>query len=194
MWTAEREPSRGTCRPVSSAREHNPPPSGTDDPSAAALPDAALTPEEKQELAELTGRYQDRRAACIEALKLVQRRHRWISDARLSELATLLGMTAAELEGVATFYNLIFRRPVGRHVIMLCDSVSCWIMGHDALKEQLERSLRVRGGETTSDERFTLLPIVCLGHCDHAPAMMIDGDLHGDVHPERIDALLQGYR
>jgi NADH-quinone oxidoreductase subunit E len=155
---------------------------------------AGLTAEEREALARLASRYADRRAACIEALKLVQRHHRWVSDTRLAELASILGMTPDELDGVATFYNLVFRRPVGRHVILLCDSVSCWIMGHDAMLGALERRLGIRRGETTPDDRFTLLPIVCLGHCDHAPAMMIDSDLHGDLAPERLDAVLDAYR
>ena len=94
-------------------------------------------------------------------------------------------MTPDELDGVATFYNLIFRKPVGRHVIMLCDSVSCWIMGYERLRAQPDDAAGHRLGETTADGRFTLLPIVCLGACDHAPAMMIDDDLHGDLDAER---------
>ncbi len=160
---------------------------------STAEADGPLAPEDIRAVEELSRRYDDRRAACIEAMKLVQRRHRWVSDRRLGELAALLGMTADELEGVATFYNLIFRRPVGRHVILLCDSVSCWIMGHDGLLARLESRLGVRSGGTTADGRFTLLPIVCLGHCDHAPALMIDDDLHGDVEPARLDTLLEAY-
>jgi NADH-quinone oxidoreductase subunit E len=77
---------------------------------------------------------------------------------------------------------------------MLCDSVSCWVMGHDALLAALEQRLGIRRGQTTADDRFTLLPIVCLGHCDHAPAMLIDQDLHGDVAPDKLDAVLDAYR
>lgn len=161
------------------------------EPAAAG---SGLTAEEREALGELVRRYPDRRAACIEALKRVQQRHRWISDERLAELAGILGMTPAELDGVATFYNLVFRRPVGRHVILLCDSVSCWIMGHDDLLRHLERRLGIRPGETTPDDRFTLLPIVCLGHCDHAPAMMVDAELHGDLDPVRLDSALEAYR
>ena len=160
----------------------------------AAEEDSGLTPEDVRAVEELCRQYEDRRAACIEALRLVQRNHRWVSDRRLRELAALLGMAPDELEGVATFYNLIFRQPVGRHVILLCDSVSCWIMGHDSLLEHMERRLGIRRGETTPDGRFTLLPTVCLGHCDHAPAMMIDDDLHGDLDAARLDALLDSYR
>jgi NADH-quinone oxidoreductase subunit E len=153
-----------------------------------------LTPEDTQAIEELSRQYAQRRAACIEALKLVQRRYRWICDERLREVAALLNMSPGELEGVATFYNLIFRRPVGCHVILLCDSISCWIMGQEKLRRSLEQRLHIRQGETTEDGRFTLLPIVCLGHCDHAPAMMIDDDLHGDLDSGRLDALLESYR
>ena len=79
-------------------------------------------------------------------------------------------MTPEELDGVATFYNLVFRRPVGRHVALICDSVSCWIMGYEKLRQGLTSRLNVSLGETTADNRFTVLPIVCLGVCDHAPA------------------------
>ena len=161
---------------------------------STAEDDTPLSPEDVRAVGELAAKYDDKRAACIEALKLVQRRHRWVSDGRLRQLAALLDMTPDELDGVATFYNLVFRRPVGRHVILLCDSVSCWIMGQEELLGHCERRLGLFPGRTTPVGRLTLLPIVCLGHCDHAPALMIDEDLHGDVDPARLDALLEGYR
>ncbi len=156
--------------------------------------DAGLCPDEVRAVTDLASRYPNRRAACIEALRLVQRRHRWVCDRHLAELAALLDMTPDELDGVATFYNLVFRRPVGRHVILLCDSVSCWIMGCDALRDRIESRLGIRQGATTVDGRFTLLPIVCLGHCDHAPAMMIGDELYGDLDVARVDALLDACR
>lgn len=155
---------------------------------------APLLPEEIAAIRELAGRYPDPRAACVEALKLVQGRHRWISDGRLGELATLLGMTADELDGIATFYNLIFRRPVGRHVVLLCDSVSCWVMGQERVLEHLTRRLGIGFGDTTADGRFTLLPTVCLGCCDHAPAMMVGDELHGDLDTQGIDTVLESCR
>jgi NADH-quinone oxidoreductase subunit E len=152
-----------------------------------------LTEEERTEIAAELLRYPERRAACIEALKIVQRRRGWVSDESLREVAALLGMTPDELDGVGTFYNLIFRQPVGRHVILLCDSVSCWIMGCTRLRERLQDLLQVRPGGTTADGRFTLLPIVCLGACDHAPAMMINDELHGDLAAQSLDAILERY-
>ncbi len=147
----------------------------------------------RQEIEAEAQRYADRRAVCIDALKIVQRHQGWVSDQAIADLAELLGMSPAELDGVATFYNLIFRKPVGRHVILLCDSVSCWIMGYNAVQDALSGRLGVELGGTSADGRFTLLPSVCLGACDHAPVMMIDRDLHRDLHPDTVEALLPAY-
>lgn len=137
--------------------------------------------------------YEDAQAVGVEALKRVQAERGWIDDGALHEVAALLGMADAELEAVATFYNLIYRRPVGRHVIHVCDSVSCWICGYEALLQALGDELGIGMGQTTEDERFTLLPIVCLGACDRAPALIVDGELHGNVDPQRIGTLLANY-
>jgi NADH-quinone oxidoreductase subunit E len=153
-----------------------------------------LTPKEIEDITKLAAHYAVPRGACVEALKAVQRSHGWVSDDDLHEVASILGMSPDELDGVATFYNLIFRRPVGRHVILICDSVSCWIMGYEALRDDLETCLCVKLGETTGDGRFTVLPIVCLGACDRAPVMMIDADLHTDLNPAALNGVLAKYR
>jgi NADH-quinone oxidoreductase subunit E len=153
-----------------------------------------LTAEEITEIEAEAGHYPKREAVCIDALKIVQRRRGWVSDESLRDIAAHLGMSPTDLDSVATFYNLIFRRPVGRHVIMVCDSVSCWIMGHERIKKHLNERLGIDFGGTTPDDRFTLLPIVCLGCCDHAPAMMVDGDLHSDLDPQKIDTQLETYK
>jgi NADH-quinone oxidoreductase subunit E len=153
-----------------------------------------LTETERREIEQELPHYPDKRAACVEALKIVQRHHGWVSDENLKSLALLLEMTPDELDGVATFYNLIYRQPVGRHVVLLCNSISCWITGYERMRVHIKTRLGVDLGQTTPEGRFTLLPIVCLGACDHAPAMMVDNDLHGDLTPERIDRVLEGYR
>ncbi|HQT40321.1 MAG TPA: NADH-quinone oxidoreductase subunit NuoE [Acidocella sp.] len=157
-------------------------------------PDAPLEAALRQEIETVVQHAEYKRAASTDALKLVQKRFGYISDTHLAEVAALLGMTPAELDAVATFYNLIFRRPVGRHVILLCDSVACWVMGEAAARAQLRERLGIKPGETTADGRFTLLPIVCLGHCDHAPAMMVDEDQYGDLNAARLDAILERYK
>ncbi len=152
-----------------------------------------LSDEEKREIDEESTRYENRQAVCIDALRIVQRHRGWVSDESLQDLAEYLDMTPAELDGVSTFYNLVFRKPVGKHVVLLCDSITCWIMGYERVREQLRASLGVDMGETTSDGKFTVLPIVCLGTCDHAPAMMVDDDLHRDLQPEQIEGILGKY-
>jgi NADH-quinone oxidoreductase subunit E len=152
-----------------------------------------LTDEQKQTLEKEIARYPNREAIGIEAMQLIQTEHGWVSDEDLEDLADYLGMTPAELDSVATFYNLIYRRPVGRHVIHVCDSVSCWIMGFEPVQQQLEEKLGIGMGQTTANGRFTLLPIPCLGCCDHAPALMIDNDLHEDVAPDGVQDILEKY-
>ena len=153
-----------------------------------------LTPDEIREIEAEAAHYPTRQAVCIDALKIVQRHRGWVSDESLRDIAEHLGMSVTDLDSVATFYNLIFRKPVGRHVIMICDSVSCWMLGYDRMREHLCKRLGIRLGETTPDNRFTLLPIVCLGCCDRAPAMMVGDNLHVDLDPQKIDRTLETYR
>jgi NADH-quinone oxidoreductase subunit E len=153
-----------------------------------------LNAKERQEIEAEFPNYAQKSAVVIEALKIVQRHRGWVSDESVHDIAALLEMTPDEVDSVASFYNLIFRRPVGRHVILMCDSISCWIMGCERLRERLTARLGVKPGETSADGEFTLLPVVCLGTCDHAPALMVDDDLYRDLDPDRVDEILQHYR
>ena len=134
-----------------------------------------------------------KKAAVIEALKIVQQHRGWISDESVEAIASYLEISPAEVDSVATFYNLIFRKPVGRHVILLCDSISCYVLGYKKLQDALQQELKIKFGETTSDNRFTLLPNVCLGCCDRAPALMVDNDLYMDVKVEELGSILKKY-
>ena len=130
------------------------------------------------------------RSACVAAMKFIQDRRGWVDDEAMVWLSYKLGMSLSELESVATFYSLVFRKPVGRHVILMCDSVSCWVMGCDNVRDHLRRRLGIDLGETTPDGRFTWLTIPCLGACDMAPAMMVDNVLCGPLTPDLIDSVL----
>ena len=152
-----------------------------------------LSEKEKQEIEAHVKKLPTRRAASLEALSVVQKHRGWVSDESLRELAEFLEMTPHELDSVATFYNLVFRRPVGRHVILVCDCISCWMLGYEKLVAHMNQTLGIGWGETSTDQRFTLLPIPCLGTCDHAPALMIDDDLHRDLNVERLDEILKRY-
>ncbi|MFA5865840.1 MAG: NADH-quinone oxidoreductase subunit NuoE [Phycisphaerae bacterium] len=152
-----------------------------------------LNDEEKKEIESSLHPHEPRRTVVAEALKIVQRRRGWVSDEDIKDVAAFLGMTPEEVDSIATFYNLIFRSAVGRHVILICDGVSCWVMEYNKIREHLTRRLGIALGETSADGRFTLLPTACLGACEQAPAMMIDEDLHGYLTPEKVDQILDQY-
>ena len=149
-----------------------------------------LTHEEREEIEAELLKYPNKQAVSIDAMVIVQKHRGWVSDEALNDIGELLGMSTTDLDGVATFYNLIRRKPVGKHVAMICDSVSCWIMGYEQLRDHMCNRLGISMGNTTGDGRLTLLPIVCLGACDHAPTMLVDGELHTDLNQERVDQLL----
>ena len=152
-----------------------------------------LTEKERIEIEHEISKFQHKHAAAPEALKIVQQYRGWVSDETLTDVADFLDMTVDELDAVATCYNLIFRKPVGRHVIFICDSVSCWVMGYDGIREHLTSRLGIDVGQTTTDGRFTLLPIACLGACDKAPAMIVDQQLYGNLNPQKIDLILDSH-
>jgi NADH-quinone oxidoreductase subunit E len=153
-----------------------------------------LNVKEIQEITAELAHASTKASASVDALNIVQRHRGWVSDEVLKDVATLLEMTADELDAVATFYSFIFRKPVGRHVILICDSISCWAMGYNPLLDLLKTTRGITFGETTADKRFTLLPISCLGACDRAPAMMVDDELYGPVTPEMMDGILDKYK
>ena len=131
--------------------------------------------------------------ALLDLLKVMQKSRGWVPDDAIEDIALILGMTPAEVESIATFYSLVFRRPVGKHVILVCDSMSCWLTGYEDLASRLKEKLGIGLGETTSDGKFTLLPAACLGVCEEAPAMMIDETLYTRLTPTAIDAILERY-
>jgi NADH-quinone oxidoreductase subunit E len=146
-----------------------------------------LTEQEGAEIESEISHLPNRPSAAIDALKIVQSYRGWISDESLNAIAELLGMSAGELDGIATFYNLIYRQPVGEKVILYCDSVSCWLMDGDVVCEKIKQKLNIDYGETTADNKYTLLPVTCLGDCDHAPAMMVGDELHHDLTIDNIE-------
>jgi NADH-quinone oxidoreductase subunit E len=152
-----------------------------------------LTDPEKLRIDAVRALYETRVAASVEAMRVVQDTRGWVSDEGLADVAEYLDVSPSYLESLATFYSLIFRKPVGRHVILVCDSVCCWMEGSEELAARLGERLGVALGGTTEDGRFTLLPVVCLGACEQAPAMLIDWQLHGNVDPAGLESILTLY-
>ncbi|WP_197539282.1 NADH-quinone oxidoreductase subunit NuoE [Pseudomonas sp. QL9] len=153
----------------------------------------ALSETERSAIEHEMHHYEDSRAASIEALKIVQKQRGWVPDGAIPAIAEILGIPDSDVEGVATFYSQIFRQPVGRHIIRVCDSMVCYIGGHESVVGEIQKQLGIGLGQTTADGRFTLLPVCCLGNCDKAPALMIDDDTHGDVVPAGVAKLLEAY-
>jgi len=153
-----------------------------------------LSAEEIAEIEHEMTLYPDKKAVGLEALKIVQKYHGWVSDESLLGIAKYLDIPMADLEGVATFFNLVYREPVGKNVILFCNSVSCWIMGCEGIKGHIKQQLDIDYGETTEDGDFTLIPVPCLGDCDRAPVMMVGPDLHRNLTPEKIDSIISDYK
>ena len=153
-----------------------------------------LTEEEIKEIQEEIKQYPYPAVACIDALKIVQHYRGWVSDESVKDIAQLLSISNEEVDSVATFYSRIYRKPVGRNVILICDSVSCMVMGFESLYEYVSKKLGISFGSTSADGRFTLLPISCLGDCDNAPAMMINNDHYNRLTTEKIDELIEQYK
>jgi len=153
-----------------------------------------LTNEEKIFIENKKKSYKTAKAVSIEALKIVQKRLGWISKQSIYDISRVLGLPFSEVESIATFYSLIFRKPVGRNIIKYCDSVVCYIMGYKIIEKMLVKTLQIRPGKTTLDRRFTLLPTCCLGNCDKAPTIMINDHLFSNVTSKSVVRLLESYK
>ncbi len=134
------------------------------------------------------------RECVVDVMYALQKHYGYLSDDAVLEVASLLGMTPLEVDELATFYDFIYREPVGKYVIHACDGVVCWMLGEESVLEYLCRKLGVAVGETTADGLFTVLPTVCIGCCDHAPAVLVNGRFYGSLNPERIDAMMEELR
>jgi len=134
------------------------------------------------------------REQAINVMFAIQGHYGYLTDGGLQEAAALLGLTPLELEELATFYDFIYREPVGKFVIHVCDGVVCWMFHENFIFDYLCKKLGVCAGEVTADGMFTVLPTACIGWCDHAPAMLINGQFYGPLTPEKIDEILEKLR
>lgn len=148
----------------------------------------------KERLAAEIGRVEHPRELAVDVMFAIQEHCGYLSDEALAEAAELLGMSALELDELATFYTFTFREPVGKYVIHVCDSLVCWMNGYESVKDYLCRKLEIGLGETTGDGLFTLLTVCCIGYCDRSPAMLVNRRVYGNLTPEKIDAILEKYR
>ncbi len=162
----------------------------TSNEEADRLP--SLPEDLREHLSEHCTHYANRRVGLIWVMQQLQAYYGgWLPNRGISEASEIVGVARPEVEGVATFFNWFFRQPVGRNVIVMCDSISCYLGGCEKNLERLEQKLGITLGETTPDGEYTLLPIVCLGNCDKAPCMMVGDDLHSNLTPEMLDQIFE---
>ena len=134
------------------------------------------------------------RELAVDVMMALQDHYGYLSDEAVQTAAQLLDMSTLEIDELATFYTFIYRQPVGRHVIHICDSLICWMEGEENRVEHLCQKLGVGMGETTSDGVFTLLPVCCIGYCDRAPAILVDRKVYGPLTIAKLDQLIDDFR
>jgi len=144
----------------------------------------------KREFERLLTRYPDKDAVILPALHIAQKEQGYVSDGAIVHIAELLGTSPARIEGVATFYTMYNRKPVGKYHVQICRNISCSLLGAEHLIAHVSRKLGVNPGETTPDGRFTLAKVECLGSCGTAPVMQVNDDYHENLDEARIDAIL----
>ncbi len=146
----------------------------------------------RAEFERLLTRYPDRGAVILPALHLAQKEFGYVSDEAIVYIAGLIGTSPAVIEGVATFYSMYNRRAVGRYHVQICRNLSCSLMGAEALVAHVSAKLGIRPGETTSDGKFTLSEVECLGSCGTAPVMQVNDDYYENLTESAVDAILDG--
>ncbi|MCK4985174.1 MAG: NADH-quinone oxidoreductase subunit NuoE [Desulfobacterales bacterium] len=154
-----------------------------------------MLPEElKKSLIDKIESFDHPRELVVDVMFALQDHYGFLSDEALEEAAILMDMTRLEVEELATFYTFIFREPVGKYVIHVCDSIICWMDGYESIRDYLSQKLGIKMGETTSDGLFTLLPVCCIGYCDRSPAILINRKVYGPLIPEKLDKILEELR
>ena len=144
----------------------------------------------RAEFERLLTRYPDREAVILPALHLAQREFGFVSDEAIVYVAGLLGVSPAKINGVATFYTMYNRQPVGKYHVQICRNISCSLLGAEHLIEHVAGKLGVKPGGTTPDGKFTLSLAECLGSCGTAPVMQVNDDYYENLTEASIDAIL----
>jgi NADH-quinone oxidoreductase subunit E len=134
------------------------------------------------------------REAAVDVMKELQAHYGWLTDEAVGEAAQILGLSRLQVDELATFYEMIYRRPVGKKVIHVCDSISCWSACCEAIMAHLQERLGVEPGGTSADGSFTLIPCCCMGRCGDGPVMSVGANIYGNLTPALVDEILDAER
>jgi NADH-quinone oxidoreductase subunit E len=150
--------------------------------------------QEFADMERILARYDEPASAILPLLHYVQGVQGHLSEETLTFVAEFIGVPHVRTFEVATYYTMLFTEPVGRHLVQVCRNLSCHVNGSEDILQALKKKLDIDVGGTTSDGIFTLVEVECIGACDHAPAVMVDGDLHRSVTVDSVDRILDSYR
>ena len=145
----------------------------------------------EKEFQDLLTKYPSKRSALIPALYLVQREFGYLTNEGIQYVASLMGISPAQVMEVASFYLLLFRKPVGKNVLWVCHNLSCALCGAEEIISHLENKLKIQVGETTDDNKFTLFRQECLASCDTAPVMQVNDDYEENLTISRVDEIIE---
>lgn len=151
----------------------------------------AFTDAESREIESLLRRYPTKRAALLPVLWIVQERMRWVPAEAVAEVARVLELSEAYIDGVLTFYTMYSLHPIGKYDLQFCTSISCHLNGADGLLAHCEEKLGVGVGQTTPDGKFTITEVECIAGCDRAPSMQVNDKYHEPMTAEKLDELLE---
>jgi len=152
-----------------------------------------LSEQSKREIRRIRDEYPDPQSALLPALYLAQQDYcGWLPEQAFDEVAEVMDLPPTQVAAAATFYTMLNRKPVGRHLIQVCTNISCSLLGAEHLVSYISRKLGIDVGETTDDGRITLLEVECLGSCGTAPMMQVDDAYHENLTEEKIDQILAG--
>jgi NADH-quinone oxidoreductase subunit E len=155
---------------------------------------ARLTTDNTQRARDLVALYPQPRSALIPLLHLAQEQDGHLTEDAMVHIGELIGLTSAEVRGTATFYDMLFTEPVGRHLISICTNIACLLNGGYELLEHAEKSLGVRAGGRTADGEFTLEEVECIALCGNAPCLTVNWRFFGDVTNDAFDRLVDDLR
>lgn len=145
-------------------------------------------------ISELVQKYGRDRTSLMPILQGVVESNNYISDTDMTEIASELDISAAQVYGTATFYSFLDTKPKGKYVVRVCKTITCDMHGKKMIVQTLEDLLKVKVGETTTDKKFTLLETNCLGWCHKGPAMLINDQPFSDLTPEGVHEIIKEYR
>jgi NADH-quinone oxidoreductase subunit E len=144
----------------------------------------------KAEIKQFKGKYPDPKSALLTALHVAQREHGWLSPEVMNDVAEVMDLPPTEVASVTSFYTMFNRRPVGENLVQVCTNISCSLLGAEHIVEYIKNKLGIDVGETTLDNKFTLVTVECLGSCGTAPMMQINDTYYENLTEEKIDRIL----